>query len=221
MPRFLRNHIVVNDRTEVLPYTSPNTGRSKVVPRPIGNRQQHGTSIREQFDTAVEGFRAEHDGDSLYIVFKSPLDVLLDIDKFDKGNFRLASYKRLTANDSLGRLHNYYEATVCLNRRAVAQFLTKVEQYLNRDTPLAYNIDGTIRRGGNPLNQTLIANIEEIRSATLQSFWQEPELPFPDIHESVWWEVWLSRDDDDSSLSPINDFLARLQTQVYKLAKEF
>lgn len=212
MPRFLRDHIIINGRTQALPYTSPNIGRSNVVPRPIGNRQQHGANIRQQFNRAVDDFRQEYDDtDFVYIVFKSPMDVLLDIDKFDKGQFRLASYKKIPANGADGEPHEYYEATVYLNRRAITQFLYKVEQYLTRTTPLTYNVDGTVKGGGNPANNTLIANIEEIRAATLQSFWQEPELPFPGLNEEVWWEVWLNREDADNPENPLGDFTRTLR----------
>lgn len=210
MPRFLRDHIIVNGRTEVLPYTSPNRGRS-IDARPIGNRQQHGTTIRQQFNRAVDDFRADHDdADFIYVVFKSPTDVLLDIDKFDKGKFRLASYKKIPVNAADGTQNDYYEATVCLSRSAVSQFLNKVEQYLNEDT-----------RGGNPKNNTLIANIEEIRAATLQSFWQEPELPFPDLNEDTWWEVWLSRDRIDNAQNPISNLLPSLQDAGVQVGERF
>ena len=222
MPSFLRNHLIINGRTEILPYTSPNTGRSKVVPRPIGDRQGHGTNIGRQFETAIVDFRSEHDNtDFVYVVFKSPLDILLDIDKLDKGNFRLASYKKIQANDEPGIQHTYYEATVCLNRRAIAQFLSKVEKYLTRTTPLTYNEDGTVKGGGNPYNQTLIANIEEIRTATLQSFWQEPELAFPNLNENIWWEIWLGRESSDNTQNPIESFLPNLQDAGIQIGYRF
>lgn len=222
MPSFLRNHLIINGRTEILPYTSPGAGRSRVVARPIGDRQQHGTTIELQFDRAVENFRIDHDDTNfVYVVFKSPLDILLDIDKFDKGNFRLASYKKIQAHDDQGTRHDYYEATVFLNRRAIAQFLSKVEQYLTRTTPLTYNENGTVRGGGNPFNQTLIANIEEIRTATLQSFWQEPELAFPNLSEKIWWEIWLSRDSSDDAQYPIGNFLPILQDAGVQVGDRF
>jgi len=181
------------------------------VARQIGDRQQHGANIRQQFNRAVDNFHADNDTDSVYVVFKSPIDVLLDIDKFDKGRFKLASYKKIEITDPEGRLHDYYEATVYLNRRAVAQFLNKIEQYLNNTTPLTYNEDGTVKGGGNPYNNTLIANIEEVRNATLQSFWQEPELPFPDLNDDVWWEVWLGRENTDNPENPLGVFSQSLQ----------
>ncbi len=205
MPLFLRNHIVVNGRTLSLPYTSPNIGRSKVEPRPIGDRQLHGTNIRDQFQRAVDDFGEEYDSDSVYIVFKSPIDVLLDIDKFDKGKFRLASYRKISVTSLDESIHVYYEATVYLNRKAVSAFLRKVEEYLDKTTPLTYDKKGVLKGGGQPYNNSLIANIEEIRAATLQSFWQEPELSFPTTDETIWWELWLARERKDNIDDPIVD----------------
>jgi hypothetical protein len=57
-----------------------------------------------------------------------------------------------------------YKATDSLNKEAVAEFLNKVEAYINQNTPA---------------NPSLIANIKDIRAARIESFWQEPEIPFP------------------------------------------
>lgn len=220
MPRFLRDHIVVRNRTEVLPYVSPNIGRSKVIARPIGDRQQHGTSVKQQFEQAVNDFVADYDTSFVYVVFKSPINVLLDIDKLGKGNFRLASYKKIPVLTEDEVEHEYYEAVVCLNLKAVGEFLTKVERYLTQDTPLTYNEDGTVKSGGNPVNRTLIANIDEIKAATLQSFWQEPELAFPNLNEEIWWEVWLSRDKDE--VNNLNhDYLSILENAGVQVGNRF
>jgi hypothetical protein len=163
----------------------------------------HGTNIRQQFERAVTDFSEEYETDSVYIVFKSPIDVLLDIDKFDKGKFRLASYRKISVQTPDEIAHEYYEATVYLDRRAVGAFLRKVEEYLNRTTPLTYNEDGIVKGGGQPFHNGLIANIEEIRAATLQSFWQEPELSFPTTDDPIWWELWLARERKDNTEDPI------------------
>jgi len=221
MPLFLDKHIEITERTQALPYTSPITGRSKVIPRPIGDRQQHGTNIQTQFTNAVEEYTVNYDSDFVYVVFKSPLDFLLDIDKLDKGRCRLASYKKIPVTETESQQHEYYEATVCLDRRAVAQFLSKIEKYLTEDTRLTYNEDGSIKGGGKPRNEMLIANIEEIRAATLQSFWQEPELAFPNLDEDIWWEVWLSRDDSDNLENSLGNFLTVVQDAGIQVGDRF
>ena len=186
MPRILRDHIVVRQGTRNLPYTSIQLGRNIVIARSGLNTAEHGAFVREEFKTAVQaaGF-AERT--FIYVTYRSAPEFFLDLDKLDKGSFRLSSYKKLM--DESG---TYYEATVCINRDGVSKFLRKVENYINRTT-----------QNGNPLNQTLIANIESIRAATLQSFWEEPEIPFPDQEHVVWWEVWLHRDPDEVLESPM------------------
>lgn len=203
MPSFTNDHITINGRTEVLPFTSTQTGRSKVRPRTGIDRQQHGQSIEQQFNQAVQDFQEEEDRGFVYLVFKSPLGFLLDLQKFDKNHCRLASYRTIETQDQIGQTFTAYEATVYLNRRAISIFLRKIQEYITRDTSLTYNQDGTVKGGGNPLNQLLIANIEEIRAATLESFWQEPELPFPIHGEAIWWEIWISREGDDDLNNPI------------------
>lgn len=64
---------------------------------------------------------------------------------------------------------------------AVPKFFTKIEQFATETT-----------RSGAPRNQTLVANIAELRLAVLRDLWQEEE-PFPDPGEVRWWEVWLAR----------------------------
>jgi hypothetical protein len=64
---------------------------------------------------------------------------------------------------------------------AVPAFFGKIEQFATETTPR-----------GVPRNQTLVANIAELRVALLRDLWQEEE-PFPDPKEVRWWEVWLAR----------------------------
>jgi hypothetical protein len=203
MPEFYRDHILLNENTSTLPYTSINRGRSIVVPRTNIDRIEQGTKVRDEFNAAVAAFIEEGPGDDfVYVIFRSVPGFFLDLDKFDKGNFRLASYRRINDNPE----DRTYEAVVYLNKKAIAQFLKKIEQYIQEDTI-----------GGNPKNQTLLANLDEIRVATLESFWQEPELLFPNAGEAMWWEVWMSRDTEktvEEQLEPVFDVLHMVDAQV-------
>ncbi len=217
MPSFQREHIVFTDRTRRLPYTSSIPGRNKVVPRTEINRREHGEHILDIFNSAVETFTTDEVQDFVYLVFRSPVDFFLDLDKFNAKDFRLTSYRRKEVIE--GELHRfYYEATVYLNRRAISKFLRKIEQYLTQETSPRFNEDGSVRSpGGKPKNQTLISTIEDIRAATLESFWQEPELPFPSNDSEIWWEVWLAREPGDNSENPIasiNEFLTEAGVQI-------
>jgi len=203
MPEFYRDHLLVGENTLTLPYTSINQGRSNVVPRTNLDRVEQGNKIKNDLNAAITAFANEAPNeDFVYVVFKSVPGFFLDLEKLDKGNFRLASYRQI--NSDLG--DEVYEATVYLNRTAITQFLRKIEQYIHENTP-----------SGNPKHQTVVANLDEIRVATLESFWQEPELPFPHNEELIWWEVWLNRNHEigvEEQLQPVFDLLKLADIQV-------
>jgi len=207
MPLF--NHIVIPGNTEVLPYTSINSGRSNVIPRKDLDPGEHGNAVRQQFNEAVAKFSGQDETSFVYLVFTSPEDFLLDLEKLDKSQCRLASHRAIAHIDEEGTKHTIYEATVYLNKRAIAAFLTKVQEYITEKTPLKYEEDGvTVKSGGNPLNLSLIANIDKVRAATLQSFWQEPELPFPEAEANTWWEIWFSREHGEAVAELLPTLLA-------------
>ncbi|SDD83241.1 Subtilase family protein [Algoriphagus faecimaris] len=85
-----------------------------------------------------------------------------------------------------GQEQKRFKVLVMLAKRGVEHFLSKVEDYLTRnyrDLP-----------DGNPLSQNLIANLDEIRMATLQAFWVDIDTySFPVSDQEVWWEVWFRR----------------------------
>jgi hypothetical protein len=215
MPLF--NHILLPGSTETLPFTSVNQGRTKVVPRTDLDPAVHGPALKKEFTNAVTEFTEGEDIDFVYLVFKSPKDFLLDLEKLDKNQCRLASHRLISETDDGGNAHKIYEATVSLNKKAISKFLKKLKEYAEERTPITYEKDGITVKGGNkPLHNSLFANIDQIRAATLRSFWQEPELLFPELNESVWWEVWFSRSDETQSneLVPILDQLVEAGIQI-------
>src|ERR1700691_4543839 len=108
MPLFLNNHLVVTGRTEILPFTSVSLGRTKVIPRTGLDRAGHGADLTEQLNEAVDAFRPGYDNDFVYLVFKSPQGFLLDLEKLDKSQCRLASYRLIRPEgDNQGDLVAY------------------------------------------------------------------------------------------------------------------
>lgn len=202
MPRNL-DHILLSGYASSSLYTSPNTGRDRVVATPR-NRNSHGNSIKNQLESAVNSFKDNIDSDSVYLEFVSEKDCLLAFDSFEDGrrhDFKFMSSK-LEKIIIDGEEHLKYRACVHLNTNGISKFLKKIEEYLDesKNTPNGY-----------PRNQKLINNVETIRRATLESFWQELELEFPDYNTEVWWEIWLRRDnyqeDITEDLETINQLL--------------
>ncbi len=190
------NHIFLNGYTSSFPYSTHGGGGFNLKPR--GNRRHHGLRIQQSFNDAVSEFsEGDLDYEFVYIEFESAINFELTFDRFEdaRGNIRLASCKAIFENDSNGEVQVTYKIAVYLNKRAVSTFLDKIEKYINEDTP-----------GGKPKNQNLVANIENIRAATLESFWQETGIPFPESEQSVWWEVWFSNSNADDIAASIYSF---------------
>lgn len=200
MPRNL-NHILLSGYATTELYTSPNNGRDRVVPI-TRNRREHGRSIREQFNQAVETFREDFDSDFVYLEFVSERDCLLALDSFEdgrKGDYRFISSRQEKTNIG-GEESIQYRACVYLNTRGVSKFLNKIEDYLSKDTRVL----------GNPYNQKLINNISLIQRATLESFWQEREITFPNYDADIWWEVWFRRDNYQEDTHEEAEFIEQL-----------
>lgn len=190
------NHISLNGYTSSFPYSTHGGGGFNLKPR--SNRHQHGTRIERSFKDAVNDFsQGNVDYEFVYIEFESAINFELTYDRFEdaRGDIRLASCKAVFGNDGNNEEQISYKIAVYLNKRAVVTFLDKIEKYLNEDTP-----------GGKPKNQNLIANIENIRAATLESFWQETDIEFPGYNESVWWEVWFSNGNSEEIRATISSF---------------
>ena len=166
-------------------YTSPQQGgtRFTVAER---NRSAHGNAIKatlqaiqqqnEQNQRAVQptGIIRE---DGVYVQFISEINFQLAFDSFEDGYGKYHLLQSFKEGDR-------YRVLVWLSNRGISSFISKVEAYLNANTP-----------SGLPKNQKLFNNIQQIQLATLQGFWNEPTLPFPEDGEDIWWEVWLTRDD--------------------------
>lgn len=175
-------HISFPGRTETFPYSG--FGRKITLKAERGNRQAHGTKIHSSMEKSVQEFSERDENfEFVYVEFDSAIDFELDLNKFEdaEGNFRLASCKEIKTTQG-GKEKILHRAAVYLNKKAIGIFLNKVQQYLTEDT-----------RYGNPKNASLIANIEDIRAATLESFWQEKIFDFPAPGKDVWWEVWVEK----------------------------
>ncbi|MFH9733218.1 S8 family peptidase [Streptomyces sp. NPDC017260] len=71
------------------------------------------------------------------------------------------------------------DAVVWVPDGAVPALLKKIDSF-TEDT-----------RGGKPKNNTLVANIEQIEQATIESLWQEEKESLPASETTAWWELWL------------------------------
>lgn len=78
-------------------------------------------------------------------------------------------------------------AVVWVSDEYRSAFLKLFDDFLEKET-----------KGGRPQNAPLIANIAEIRRATLDHLWQSRG--DPDRRSTTWWELWLLPTDDAATL---------------------
>ncbi len=220
MPQYKRQHIKLNARTEELPYTSNVPGRSKFVPRPIADRNNHGETIKTKFLESLYEFQEIYKSEYVYLEFVSPVGFILDLEKLDKSGFKLKSYKK-NSIEVENETTFFYEAAIYLDKKSISTFLRKIEEYLNpyKDSKINYNDDGSVKSGGSPKNNQLIANIETIRAATLETFWNEPNLNFPQEDQELWWEVWLSREVNDGEDTLENNVIPKLNEASVEISE--
>ena len=170
------------------------------------NRAIHGNRIIRKLQEIRSRFEIDQSADIsenliredvIYVEFYSPWGYELNFDSLHSESrdpqYQIISVKREKRDSEEGDYRT--KAVVILKPGGISHFIKKAERYIS---------ENYFRHGedtGNPIANKLIANIEDIRVATLKSFWtDEPEYPFPDINDSVWWEVWFRKGADAASI---------------------
>ncbi len=210
MPEF--DHLTVDGRfLSVHPYTTGGRGPS-VLARSNINRQQHGDQIRVRFEEALQDFWDGRDErDFVYLELTSAINFELDLDKFNSARqfYRIAYVKKISLVNEAGEEQVIYKSGIYLEQRSITDFLKKIEAFLNE-----YSWQSV--KAGNPKPQynTLISNIDDIRAATLRSFWQEAEDEFPPANEVVWWEIWLDNEGMDDVIAYLTSELEPHDIQI-------
>lgn len=189
MPKNLLDHLFLDERFYNAKDYSTDGGGQSVLARSDVNREQHGNSIKVRFEQAVDDFKQGIDErDFVYLELISVINFELDLEKFDDKRvpYRIAYVKKIEEISEEGVKYCYYKSGIYLDTKAIEDFLDKVGAYLTEYTPKSSDSENPI-----PKFNALISNIEDIQAATLKSFWQEYEIPFPAMDASVWWEVWI------------------------------
>ncbi len=168
------------------------------------DRNQHGNrilnelnAIRQKFNIPVEVDLPEDilRDDMVYVDFISEWGYQLDFDGLDQDRtdplFQILNIREeLEDVDQNARFR--YHVTLMMREGGIGTFIKKVNSYLT--TNGKYKGEDT----GNPSYYRLFSNIAHIQAATLRSFWaDEPEIPFPDEGQDVWWEVWFRKTEND------------------------
>lgn len=184
------------------------------------NRTVHGRRVLRQLEEIKRRFDIVHEevlpenivrDDAVYVEFISEWGYDLKFEQLHSNakdpQYQLLNIKREKHPDNdLFRV----KVVVMLKKGGISHFIKRVRQYLEENT--FYRDEDT----GKPKANDLVANIDGIQLATLKSFWSdEPEYPFPDENEEVWWEVWFRKTrQDEEKLSKVYQNVEAIGIQV-------
>lgn len=163
------------------------------------NRAIHGNRIKSQIEAIRDQFELTQDQEIPEGLVR---DQVIYVEFFSEWGFEFKYeqlhsdsrdyYKILKVTKEVrtleGQDQKRYKVLVMLAKRGVAHFLKRVEAYLTKNTKKE-GVDTGI-----PQAQPLIANLNEVKLATLQAFWVDIDAySFPQSTQEVWWEVWFRR----------------------------
>jgi len=169
------------------------------------NRTIHGNKIIQQLNAIKNQFDIDQKkelpqnivrDEAIYVEFFSQWDFPIKFESLtqekDPPSYQILNIKKEVVEYE-GNKTDRFRVVVMMKEGAISSFIKKAAKYLTENTK---DEDGNDT--GKPKNEALIANIQDIELATLRSFWSdEPEIPFPEENETVWWEVWFRRTSDD------------------------
>lgn len=162
------------------------------------DRAVHGTRILRQLEALKQRFDIEVPlqenivkEDAIYLSFISEWGYELKFEQLHQNSenpdYQILNIKRQN-HPEIPDLFRY-DVTVMVTKGGVSHFIRKVHKYLTENTK---DIHGNLT--DTPKSNQLVANIERIELATLRAFWtDEPEIPFPDQNDVVWWEAWFRK----------------------------
>ncbi len=202
-----KNHLRIDGYNENLPFKYPKEpmGSSKIA---IQNRAIHGQRLANQLDLIRQELQLDKKielpnniirDDVVYVEFTSEWGFELAFKSLDKDSFSSTDFQLVNIREERNENAQYrYHAVVMVREGGISSFIKKINEYLNENT---FKTDkDTFERieTENPKHKKLFNNINTIQKATLKAFWTDaPEISFPETEDSIWWEVWFRRTNND------------------------
>ncbi len=209
-------------------YKYPRTPNIKIPIAPR-ERTQHGNRILRKLQEVRQQLQLAEDtelpenvirDDAIYVTFISEWGYPLKFDQLhqntDRPTYQIVNIKQEQHPEQENQYR--YHVALMLTKGGISHFIKKAEQYLTENTK---DREGNIT--DTPKSNPLIANISNIKLATLEAFWSDgPEIPFPDENEIVWWEVWFRKTDNDvDRINKVVSNLERSEAQIGQLQLDF
>ncbi len=191
MPQPPRNlpHLRVEGTGQTERYTNPSQPKTRRPP--YRDREQHAAALTAAIAQAIQAGRGEVAAREQTIAEGEPgfyLQVTVpngEAEAIDKLSNRPKRVEVVSVKENGEGANAWVEATVFVPTEAESYYLDKVE---------AYRDPARNSRTGRPANEALVARMDNVRIATVQSLFTDDVGLFPQLGQPVWWEVWLRRD---------------------------
>ncbi|MFN5855347.1 MAG: S8 family peptidase [Pseudanabaenaceae cyanobacterium] len=183
-------HLYLSGNGESENYTS--RGEGGAIQPPIRDREDHATALQQALNQAINEARQNLNSRDPEIAVGNPGFYLeFQIHSDNMNVFESLESKRknieLVAVRKSSDQEDVVEATVFVPESSSEHFLSKVEQYRSEET-----------RFEKPKNETLVSRIESVQIGTVRSLFTDKDELFPQDTQSIWWEVWLRKDQSES-----------------------
>jgi len=177
-------HIVLDSSySESVPFKPVRSGFRKRIPE--RDRKSHGEKLVKQFHFAWEEATKRDEErkaialptkEGIYLEIEGLFDYDLELQKLED---RRCGIKLLNVRQQKVEERTKELASIFIPNGKESCFLKKIREYLEEET-----------KKGIPRNNDLIAKIENIRLAVVESFWQDSKDLLPK-KDKVWCEIWI------------------------------
>lgn len=195
-------HIVIPGFNKKEKFKPKGVGRNPLIP--TQDRGVHGGRIFAGYNNAIsEGSHRKAniqpltEESGIYLEVRSFPNCQLQLDSLDtKKSYHLQSW-HLDGDREV--------AVIFVPDSKRLDFSKKVEAYLNPEK----DFENVTTGNKTPKNRKLIDSIEEVKLASLRSFWTDRSEAYPtNADEIIWWEVWMNWSDRLGSPLPLANQLA-------------
>jgi len=198
-----KKHLKIEGYSSSNSYTTPVEGRVPKFLFQERDRVMHGNFLLQKINAIKQEFQIEEietssliTDDVIYLEFESEWGYPLNFDSFDSSGFQILNIKEEKRKVS-DKTEYKYSLVVVIKEGDISKFIEKIEDYLLGNFIKTDKITKEKIDTGNPLNQKLIGNIDDIKKATLKAFWVDSQFyDFPNEQEDVWWEVWFRKNEN-------------------------
>jgi hypothetical protein len=207
-----RKHILVLDPPKAEEYKPHGRKIEVTKPAPPASRAKHGKVLERALKAAVVEAKARRDEagievhgavPGMYVQFESQPDVRLQVASLEDSRQGIEVVAVSHSKTEEPEPRRIERATVFVPDGKVKHFLKRFESY-SKTTPKTERE----RR-----YEDMIDPVATLRLATLRGLWTDTSEAYPKEDETIWWEVWLRRQ-DGNEVERLMEFTAAQEIEV-------